>query len=95
MAKDRLGIDKACFSLKRRVWLKQRIRSPLFNAFSVEFPFCMLPAGGECYTLAERYGERIRCFTRARWRRKGKEEIIRELKRHKKREVEIESSIID
>jgi hypothetical protein len=25
----------------------------------------VLPAGGECYTLAERYGERIRCFTHA------------------------------
>ncbi len=30
-----------------------------------------------------------------KWRRKGKEEIIRELKMYKKREVEIESSIID
>jgi hypothetical protein len=39
------------------------------NAFSVEFPFCVVPAGGEgvgeCYTLAERYRERIRCFTLA------------------------------
>jgi hypothetical protein len=37
------------------------------NAFSVEFPFCVVPAGGEgvgeCYTLAERYGEPIHCFT--------------------------------
>ncbi len=59
--------------------LKQRIRFPLFERlFPVEFPFCVVPAGGEgpfcvvsaggegvgeCYTLAERYGERIRCFT--------------------------------
>ncbi len=42
--------------------------SAFLNAFSVEFQFCVLPAGGEgvmCYTLAERYRERIRCFTPA------------------------------
>ncbi len=30
-----------------------------------------------------------------KWRRKGKEEIVRELKIYKKRDVEKESSIID
>jgi hypothetical protein len=49
------------------VRLKQRIRFPLFERL-----FCRISVlrgasrrggGGECYTLAERYGERIRCFT--------------------------------
>jgi hypothetical protein len=36
------------------------------NVLSANFPFSVLPAGGEGVgfsTLAERYGERIRCFT--------------------------------
>jgi hypothetical protein len=37
------------------------------NVLSANFPFSVLPAGGEGWvhfsTLAERYGERIRCFT--------------------------------
>ena len=36
------------------------------NVLSTNFPFSVLPAGGEGVgfsMLAERYGERIRCFT--------------------------------
>ncbi len=36
------------------------------NVLSANFPFSMLPAGGEGVgfsMLAERYGERIHCFT--------------------------------
>jgi hypothetical protein len=36
------------------------------NVLSANFPFSVLPAGGEGVgfsTLAERYGERIHCFT--------------------------------
>jgi hypothetical protein len=55
--------------MKERVRLKQRIRSPLF-----ERRFCQISVlrvtsrrgTVVCYdTLAERYGERIRCFTLA------------------------------
>ncbi len=53
-----------------RVWVKQRIRSPLFERLFRQISIlCVTSRWGEegvlCYTLAERYGERIRCFTLA------------------------------
>jgi hypothetical protein len=57
-----------CFiSTVNRVRVKQCIRSPFFEHLfhvSVEFLLaCYQQAGRVWYMLAERYGERIRCFT--------------------------------
>ncbi len=50
-----------------RVWLKQRIRFPLFERHFRRISVlrgASRRGGGGCYDmLAERYGERIRCFT--------------------------------
>jgi hypothetical protein len=57
----RLPMSDHLFQPRRiGVRVKQRIRSPFF-----ERVLRITSRRGGCYTLAERYGERIRCFTPA------------------------------
>jgi len=61
-------LSKPEYGCHIRVRLKQRIRFPLFERLLRQISVLRVTSRrGGCYnTLAERYGERIRCFTLTR-----------------------------